>query len=110
MIRLLAHNQANPLIVSLFAMLSSEATAADHPARPYFVARYERTRGEMQSAVDDLARRDLLRPHVDPSRLAVDLIAFIDGLQIQWLLSPDVIDMPDHLRTMLRSLISVELP
>ncbi|MET9087753.1 TetR/AcrR family transcriptional regulator [Streptomyces sp. NPDC004237] len=110
MIRLLAHNQANPLIVSLFAVLSSEATAADHPARPYFVARYERTRREMQLAVDDLTRRDLLRPGVDPSGLAADLIAFIDGLQVQWLLSPDAIDMPTHLRTMLRRLIRVELP
>ncbi|MGW7547296.1 TetR/AcrR family transcriptional regulator [Streptomyces sp. NPDC054770] len=109
MIRLVAHNQANPLIVSLFAVLSSEATAADHPARPYFVTRYERARGQMQSAVDDLARRGLLRPHVEASGLAADLIAFIDGLQIQWLLSPDAIDMPGHLRTLLRGLISVEL-
>ncbi|MFJ6706379.1 MULTISPECIES: TetR/AcrR family transcriptional regulator [unclassified Streptomyces] len=110
MIRLVAHNQANPLIVSLFAVLSGEATAADHPARPYFVARYERTRRQMQLAVDDLVRRDLLRPHVDASGLAADLIAFIDGLQIQWLLSPDAIDMPDHLRKLLRGLIMVELP
>ena len=110
MIRLVAHNQANPLLVSLFAVLSSEATAADHPARPYFVARYERTRREMQSAVDDLAHRGLLRPHVDAPRLAADLIAFIDGLQVQWLLSPDEIDMPAHLRAMLRSFISIELP
>ncbi|MFF7474151.1 TetR family transcriptional regulator [Streptomyces sp. NPDC008092] len=110
MIRLVAHNQANPLIVSLFAVLSSEATAADHPARPYFTARYERTRREMQSAVDDLARRGLLRPHVDASHLAADLVAYIDGLQVQWLLSPDTIDMPDHLRGILRTVIGVELP
>ncbi|MEU5314705.1 TetR/AcrR family transcriptional regulator [Streptomyces sp. NPDC021562] len=110
MLRLVAHNQANPLIVSLFAVLSSEATATDHPARPYFVERYARTRAEMQSAVDDLARRGLLRPHVDASRLAADLVAFIDGLQVQWLLSPDLIDMPDHLRTVLRSFIDAELP
>ncbi|MEU9345380.1 TetR/AcrR family transcriptional regulator [Streptomyces sp. NPDC048278] len=110
MIRLVAHNQANPLIVSLFAVLSSEATAADHPARPYFVARYERTRHEMQAAVDDLARRGLLRPHADTSHLAADLVAYMDGLQVQWLLSPDTIDMPDHLRGMLRTVISVELP
>lgn len=110
MIRLVAHNQANPLIVSLFAVLSSEATAADHPARPYFLARYERARRAMQAAIDDLARRGLLRPHVDPSGLGANLIALIDGLQVQWLLSPDHIDMPDHLRRMLRDLISVELP
>ncbi|MFE6158742.1 TetR/AcrR family transcriptional regulator [Streptomyces sp. NPDC056486] len=110
MVRLVAHNQANPLVVSLFAVLSSEATAADHPARPYFTARYERARSQMTQAIDNLAHRDLLHPHVDPSGLAVSLIALIDGLQVQWLLSPDTIDMPEHLRSMLRNVISVELP
>lgn len=110
MVRLVAHNQANPLVVSLFAVLSSEATAADHAARPYFTARYERTRREMTLAIDDLAARGLLQPHVDPSGLAVSLIALIDGLQIQWLLSPDTIDMPERLRSMLRNVVSVELP
>ncbi|MEU2732266.1 TetR/AcrR family transcriptional regulator [Streptomyces griseoviridis] len=110
MVRLVAHNQANPVIVSLFAVLSSEATAADHPARPYFVARYERARGQMQSAIDDLSARGLLRPHVDPSTLAADLISLIDGLQVQWLLSPETIDMPRHLRNVLRTVIGVEVP
>ncbi|MDT0436187.1 MULTISPECIES: TetR/AcrR family transcriptional regulator [Streptomyces] len=110
MVRLVAHNQANPVIVSLFAVLSSEATAADHPARPYFVARYERARGQMQAAIDDLAERGLLRPDVDPTGLAADLISLIDGLQVQWLLSPDTIDMPSHLRNMLRNVIRVEVP
>lgn len=110
MIRLVAHNQANPVIVSLFAVLSSEATAADHPARPYFVTRYERTREQMRLAIDDLRDRGLLRPHVDPSTLAADLVSLIDGLQVQWLLSPETIDMPRHLRSMLRNVISVDVP
>ncbi|MFD6289800.1 TetR/AcrR family transcriptional regulator [Streptomyces sp. NPDC060205] len=110
MVRLVAHNQANPLVVSLFAVLSSEATTADHPARPYFAARYERARSQMTQAVEDLAARDLLHSHVAPSGLAVNLIALIDGLQVQWLLSPDTIDMPEHLRSMLRNVIRVELP
>lgn len=110
MLRLVAHNQDHPGIVSLFALLSSEASAPDHPAHPYFVARYERARCAMQSAIDDLAHRGLLRPHVDPVGLSVDLLALIDGLQIQWLLSPHDIDMPERLRARLRDIIKVELP
>lgn len=110
MLRLLAHNQSNPLIVSLFAVLSSEATASDHPAHPYFVARYERTRSQMQVAIDDLASRGLLRPHVVADTLAAGLIAMIDGLQVQWLLAPSTIDMPGYLRDMLGALLTVELP
>ena len=110
MLRLVAHNQANPLIVSLFAVLSSEATAADHPAHPFFVARYECARSQMQSAIDDLASRGLLQPHVVASSLAANLIAMIDGLQVQWLLAPSAIDMPQHLRGMLSALLTVDLP
>src|ERR1044072_2468318 len=40
MIRLVAHNQANPGIVSLFAVLSSEARDPRQPPYTYCVARY----------------------------------------------------------------------
>lgn len=110
MIRLVAHNQANPGIISLFAVLSAEASDPSHPAHDYFVARYERTRRDLQRAIDDLAARKLLREHVDPAGLAIDLIALLDGLQIQWLLAPDRIDMPARLRARLHDLIAAELP
>ena len=110
MIRLVAHNQANPGIVSLFAVLSAEASDPEHPAHAYFVTRYERTRVAMQRAIDDLAARRLLRAHVDPADVAVDLIALLDGLQIQWLLAPDRVDMPGRFRARLHDIISVELP
>jgi AcrR family transcriptional regulator len=110
MVRLVAHNQANPGIVNLFAVLSAEASDPSHPAHAYFVTRYERTRTAMQRAIDDLAARDLLREHVDPADAAIDLIALMDGLQIQWLLAPDRVDMPVRLRARLRDIIAVELP
>ncbi|MEU8733218.1 TetR/AcrR family transcriptional regulator [Streptomyces tendae] len=110
LIRLVAHNQANPTIVSLFAVLSSEATAPDHPARPYFVARYERVRREARAAVENLSRRGLLRPHVDIESLPSELMAMIDGLQVQWLLDPQAIDMPTQLRARLRECITVAIP
>ena len=110
MVRLVANNQANPGIVSLFAILSAEASDPGHPAHAYFVARYERTRISMQRAIDDLAARRLLRAHVDPADVAMDLIALMDGLQIQWLLAPDRVDMPARLRARLHDVLAVELP
>ncbi|MDT0395705.1 MULTISPECIES: TetR/AcrR family transcriptional regulator [Streptomyces] len=110
LIRLLAHNQENPTIVSLFAVLSSEATAPDHPARPYFVARYDRVRREAQTALENLSRRGLLRSHVDAEYLPASLLAMIDGLQVQWLLDPQAIDMPTQLRARLREIIHAEIP
>jgi AcrR family transcriptional regulator len=110
MIRLVAHNQANPGIVNLFAVLSAEASDPSHPAHAYFVTRYERTRAATQRAIDDLAARGLLREHVDPADAAIDIIALMDGLQIQWLLAPGRVDMPARLRARLRDIIAVELP
>lgn len=110
LVRLVAYNQANPGIVNLFAVLSAEATDPTHPAHGYFVARYERARVSIQLGIDDLAARKLLRDNVDPSDLAVDLIALMDGLQIQWLLAPDRVDMPARLRARLHDVITVELP
>ena len=110
MIKLVAHNQANPGIISLFAVLSAEASDPSHPAHEYFVTRYEKTRTDLQRAIDDLAARKLLREHVDPDGVAIDLIALLDGLQIQWLLAPERIDMPARLRARLHDLIAVDLP
>jgi AcrR family transcriptional regulator len=110
MLRLVAHNQANPGIVSLFAVLSSEAADPGHPAHQYFIARYERTRGQIRRALRDLGAAGLLRPGTDTGGLETDLVALIDGLQIQWLLAPETVDMPARLRARLRDILVPELP
>ena len=105
MLRLVEHNQATPGIVSLFATLSTEAGDPDHPAHDYFVRRYATIRASMAAAIDDLDARGLLRDGVAPDGLEIELIALIDGLQIQWLHAPDVIDMPARLRARLATVI-----
>jgi AcrR family transcriptional regulator len=109
-VRLVEHNAANPGIVGLFAMLSAEASDPAHPAHAYFQERYRRSRGWMRRAIADLATRGHLRPHVDPAGLDVDLLALIDGLQVQWLLDPASVDMPERLRARLGDLLAVPLP
>ncbi|GAP55221.1 HTH-type transcriptional regulator RutR [Arthrobacter sp. Hiyo6] len=42
LIKVVEHNARNPGIVSLFAVLSTEASDISHPAHAYFIARYER--------------------------------------------------------------------
>jgi AcrR family transcriptional regulator len=43
LIKVADHNTRNPGIVSLYAVLSTEATDPAHPAHAYFVARYQRS-------------------------------------------------------------------
>jgi AcrR family transcriptional regulator len=109
MLDLVHHNQANPGIVSLFATLSTEAAHPDHPAHDYFIARYEHTRAQMRAALADLADRQLLRDKINLDGLDTELIALIDGLQIQWLLAPHTIDMPARLLAHLNDLLATPM-
>ena len=108
-IRVVEHNAESRGIVSLFAVLSAEAADPQHPAHDYFVARYRRLRASFRMAFESLEARGLLRPGVDITGAELDLIAFVDGLQIQWLLDPDTVDMAARLRRRLDEMISAPL-
>ncbi len=83
---LVALNATRRGIVELFAMLSAEATSADHPARPFFTARYRTSIEATERAYVQVRADGLLRSGIDPAMAARQLIALMDGLQIQWLL------------------------
>ncbi len=91
-------------LVELFATLSAESTAPGHPAHAYFVERYDRVVSEIRQHFVDLIAEGDAAPGLDPAAAARQWVALMDGLQIQWLLDPDV-DMAavleDHLRTQL---------
>jgi AcrR family transcriptional regulator len=108
-IRVVEHNAANPGIVSLFAVLSSEATDPSHPAHEYFRERYERSRGWMRRAFADLDARGMLRSDVAVEGLEVAVYALLDGLQVQWLLAPSEVDMPAQLRAWLADILTVDI-
>ena len=98
LVRLVEHNTTTPAIVHLYAVLSAEAGDPSHPAHQYFLNRYQRSRSLFARAWSDVAARGLLTPGADPDVLAVELVALMDGLQVQWLLEPDQIDMAAQVR------------
>jgi AcrR family transcriptional regulator len=98
---LVAHNAKVPGIVELFATLSAEASAPDHPAHAYFVDRYARTRRQFADLFGVLRDEGRLAPGLDPGELAVSTIAVVDGLQVQWLLDRTSVDMAASLRRFL---------
>ena len=93
MVDLAARNTRRRGIVELFTVLSAEATASDHPAHEFFVARYRRVVRELQQAYAEAAAAGHLRSSVVPLEAARELVALMDGLQIQWLLSDGALDM-----------------
>jgi MFS family permease len=96
-------------VVGLYATLSVEAHDPGHPAHDYFSARYAWLRRDVRQALEELAERGLTRSGLELSDLESDIIALIDGLQIQWLLDSERVDMAAHLRRRLNQLLTVSI-
>ncbi|MBO0868082.1 MAG: helix-turn-helix transcriptional regulator [Micromonosporaceae bacterium] len=110
LIELAALNATRPGIVELFTVLSAEATAADHPAHEYFVRRYQSTVHTIEKAYGRIRADGALRPGIEPGAASRQLVALMDGLQIQWLLSRRRLDMAAVLRAHLQAQLTVPLP
>ncbi|MFT4029212.1 MAG: TetR/AcrR family transcriptional regulator [Protaetiibacter sp.] len=100
MIDLADHNRLVPGLIELFVRLSAEASAPDHPAHDYFVARYERIRSGTARALRGGVRAGQLRAELDTDDAALRLTALMDGLQAQWLFDRSI-DMGAEVRRML---------
>ncbi|GGS93104.1 TetR family transcriptional regulator [Planobispora rosea] len=86
-------NMRTPGLVGLYVKISGEAADPDHPAHQYFVERYQRLRRQGARLLSELFNRaSPPLPH-DPDAVSQQLIALIDGLQTQWLLEPEAVDM-----------------
>ncbi|NQX13136.1 TetR/AcrR family transcriptional regulator [Microbacteriaceae bacterium VKM Ac-2855] len=78
-----------PGVIQLYTVLCGEATTAEHPGRDYFVTRFRNLRTEYAAELRTLP----LREGVDPDRAAATIVALWDGIQLQWLLEPDAVDV-----------------
>ncbi|MFB6617036.1 TetR/AcrR family transcriptional regulator [Streptomyces sp. NPDC085524] len=97
---LVEYNAMRPGIVQTFSALLGESVTEEHPARGFFTERYEQVRRGMAS----LLRRefgDRLPSGLTPEEAAPLLTAVMDGLQYQWLLAPQSVDMPAAFRSFL---------
>ncbi|MGW0334781.1 TetR/AcrR family transcriptional regulator [Streptomyces sp. NPDC003011] len=97
---LVEYNAMRPGIVQTFSALLGESVTEGHPAREYFTERYARVRASM-AAVLRTEYGDRLPNGLTPERAAPVLVAVMDGLQYQWLLDPESVDMPGAFRDFL---------
>ncbi|WOP39270.1 TetR/AcrR family transcriptional regulator [Streptomyces sp. Li-HN-5-13] len=80
-------------IVRLYAVLSAESVTEGHPAQEYFRDRYAGLRTMVTEALAEASELGETRSDIDLEEAAAAIIAVMDGLQIQWLLAPDSVDM-----------------
>ena len=109
LVSVVEYNSSVPGLVELHCILSAEATSPDHPAHSYFVNRYKWVVGFTTRSFELVKAEGQLAPGVDPASAARSFVALMDGLQVQWLLDKDSIDMVDETRRYVQSLLTVPL-
>lgn len=104
-LRVIRHNGDVPGLVQLFSQLAVDAADRDHPAHAFFTQRGQALRDRFATAIADAQSRGELSAAIAPDTLARILQAVSDGLQLQWLLEPDIAmaDVVDALVVALRT-------
>ena len=88
-----ALNATRPGIVQAYAVLSAESVTDGHPAKDWFRARYTQLRSEVEEALTEVCAQDDPPHQQDIDDAAAAILAVMDGLQIQWLLDPEAVDL-----------------
>jgi AcrR family transcriptional regulator len=100
----LRENEANPVLVQLFGLLSAESIREDHPAHEYFVTRYqtlvERATDALRGTVDEAS----LPEGATTETVARWIIGAADGLRLQWLLDPTSMGRADGVALLIEAL------
>ena len=87
-------NRSIPGLVELYATLTTDALQEQHAVTREFVrGRFRSLRAELAARIESGQRADRVAPGIDPVDAAALVIAASDGLQIQWLLDPDSVDV-----------------
>jgi len=101
---ILRENEANPVLVQLFGLLSAESIREDHPAHEYFVTRYQQLVELATDALRDTVDEDALPEGATTETVARWVIGAADGLRLQWLLDPTAMARADALALLIEAL------
>lgn len=93
LVRTAERNENRAGIVQAFTVLSAESVTDGHPAKEFFLERYETLRTEVAAALASICSHDDPPAPGDVDKAAASIIAVMDGLQVQWLLAPNKIEL-----------------
>jgi AcrR family transcriptional regulator len=103
LVRTAEENSKRPGIVQAYTVLLGEAVTENHPGRKFFTGRFAGLRDMVASAVADATHRSADDP--ETVKAASAIIAVMDGLQSQWLLDNDAVDMRSTVELTIRALV-----
>ena len=86
-------NMDRPGIVQTYTVLSAESVTDAHPGQAWFQARFQGLRALLVESLKQVCGPENLRPEAEIESAAEAIVAVMDGLQIQWLLDPEAVDL-----------------
>lgn len=87
------HNTQRAGLSQLFTVLVAENLLPEHPAHDFFLERYRDLRSALVKALKEGRKRGEIRKDVDLKAVSRRIVAGLDGLQTQWLLDPEEVDL-----------------
>ena len=102
-LRVIRHNAEVPGLVELFARMNVDAADPDHPGHEFFRARGTELRAAFVAELTAMQRAGELTDRIDAATLARILQAVADGLQVQWMIDPDL-DMAEVIASLFEAL------
>jgi AcrR family transcriptional regulator len=92
-------NATAPGVVRAFTILNAESLVDSQPAWAWFQERYQGIYGRLYTQFADLVDAGEVRRDVDLAGLIQEILAMMDGLQIQWLRFPEQVDLVERFDT-----------
>jgi AcrR family transcriptional regulator len=93
-------------LARLFSVVLAENLSREDPAHKHFVSRYANHRQTLTAWFEQAKRDGLVKADLDPQLIAAEMLAFMDGIQLQWLLEPGAIDLKAAYRNYVRGLLN----
>jgi AcrR family transcriptional regulator len=106
----MSRNMTRTVTTQMYAVLSAEGVTEAHPARRWFLERYRGLRLLISTALTDAIADGDIAADIDVDTTATTIIAVMDGLQIQWLYEPEVVDMAEVTCQVITALVCPVVP
>ncbi|GGD70932.1 TetR/AcrR family transcriptional regulator [Microbacterium murale] len=93
-------NERRPGIVQAYTVLSNES------ARDFFEERYTTLRREVTEAFHELCAQEGVTEPDTVAAASASILAVMDGLQLQWLLHPDIVKLGEASEFAIRAIVN----
>ena len=93
MVELVRLNAGREGMVRLFTNLAGEAVDPDHPGHDWLRRHHAGAVDSLSRALADAVDDGTAAPGLPAGAIARQFVALMDGLQLQWLLGPEDVDM-----------------